>query len=82
MQFQQAARSEGGARTEAPASVANCREREDGKVAVHAPVRGAYRRDQTTAHRGRPSSFLFRLICLANYDEYNHDRAEHPVQFQ
>lgn len=39
-QFQQAPGAEGRAGTEAFAPAADCGEREDGQVAVHAPVRG------------------------------------------
>ena len=42
-QFQQVAAAEGGTGTEAPSPAADRRERENGKVAVHAAVRGTDR---------------------------------------
>ncbi len=51
-QFQQAPGAEGRAGTEAFAPAADCGEREDGQVAVHAPVRGIDGWNQTTQNGG------------------------------
>lgn len=47
------AAAEGGARTAAPSSTANSREREDCQESVHAASRGAVFRDSEASSRGQ-----------------------------
>jgi len=52
-QLQQTAPSKRGARTETSPSPADCREREDSEMAVHATMRGVGFGDQETSGRGK-----------------------------
>ena len=56
--FQQIAGPEGGAGTETFAPASDRRERKDGQVAVHPPMRRADGRDQATTHGSNSSGFF------------------------